>query len=247
MQQLGAWIDRAADPNRRLLRWIGLVVAVVAALGLMAGAIKHVLGGDDHEANQRPSDRWISDDGAPPERLPADNETGFLGLGLGAPVASVEDLLGRPTEVIDDQSDSGDGTVQYWDRDGLRFSFRVNDVGALTHMSVSWATGSTKRIGLPHKLVLGQSTLAEVLATYGPPVDVGWTAAENAAFYVFQWRDGPEATEYVAFTLLIEGGAGDAPLDDVNSLCESVMTTYELSYVPTSDIEALETPRCGRD
>ncbi len=221
-------VDAAADPDRRLMRLLGLCVALAAVLGGLTGAAGWVI----ERVNPRsaPIDRYLVDpDGRAPGTSAA---TSMLGINHGMTVEQVDRLMPDDAVETTEAPDlEGSLASRSWSWDGLsetvEFEPRLFTVSGPIVSREDAAAAS--HVLLPRGLILGRSTLRDFVAVLGvptaadqsaktgrPELDLGWEVMNESV---------PDQTDFIEVALLI-------PTDEVvgdplgNAICSVVPWVY---------------------
>jgi hypothetical protein len=159
-----AWLDRAADPAGRAMRYLGLAAALAAAVSLVIGAIVWLW--PDHR--QYEVEQFLTDN---PSHQPAHRSTdqALFGVRLGTPVARIGRMF--PPENADPnitRAAEPDDLSYQWAYHGLRLVVEVDrkTKAATGKVSVFQLGRPTVYVSLPNGLLLGKATLSDAIRAY---------------------------------------------------------------------------------
>ena len=145
---------------------------------------------------------WASTDGGRPALMP--DCPGVLGICLGAPLERVTQVLGLEASRYVG-AEAGEVGRQWEAIPGLTVTIETDAVGAVESITASVDEAAAVRLGLPGGAVLGEATMGSIVNDRGPPQDNEDFAAENSWFYTNVWRDGPEGSVALKYTVVSDG------------------------------------------
>lgn len=169
---------------------------------------------------------YYSIDGSAPAATPPCE--GIFSLCLDMPIDKALALLG-PEESRYGRPDGG--LTREWSVGDAHVSVTEDRVGAITSIAAAISrTDSGFRLSLPNGLLLGESSMADVMSAYGEPHRTDEYGAENYAYYEFLYWSGPEGSWELDFTYAAEVGTRDDPGGINSALLEKRVTSYVISY-----------------
>ena len=154
-------------------------------------------------AAEAPLQQYLHEGGGRPARTPPPE--GLFGLRLGSPAGLVLAQLGPESSRY---AGSQEGSlVREWQHGSMNFSVETDAAEAVRSISVTryGATeGDPWRAALPEGLVLGSSTMGDVLKVRGPPEMFQVNGVNGGAEYAFRYRQGPEGSQQATYSLLLD-------------------------------------------
>jgi hypothetical protein len=138
---------------------------------------------------------YYSADGSRPALFPTCE--GILSICLGTPLERVRALLG----VEDSRSAAGGDVYRTWTvgNPGVSITLTTDDVGAVKFLTATLDESKGLRVGLPKHLVMGESTMGDVVKVFGKPLKQTKQAAETQVFYLRTYYAGGEGSEKQTF------------------------------------------------
>lgn len=170
-------------------------------------------------------------DGTEPQRVPRCN--GFLSLCLSSPIERATLLLGLEEERYgDDRS-----TSRAWTLGDAYITVTSDNSGSITDLNVSLQDPDPAfRLSLPQGLILGRSTLNDVVTSLDREHQQRCFAGEGQILYSLIYRAGPEGSEHLEFTYIAEYGSPQDPLGFNAALFRQKVHSFGVSY--GDDIES---------
>jgi hypothetical protein len=166
---------------------------------------------------------YYTTDGTRPAVSPECN--GVFSICLGAPIETAIDLLGREEERFEGVKLGS--VVRAWTVAGCRVSIEADHVGSITSITAALVEANdTFRLALPDRLLLGDITMGDVVATRGAPHGTDQMTAENDYYYSYIYQGGPEGTERLEFTHINAG----VPVGSDQALRSMKVTTFTVRY-----------------
>lgn len=158
---------------------------------------------------------------------------GVLSLCLSSPIDRATLLLGLEEERYGDER----STSRAWTLGGAYITITSDNSGSIKDLTVSLREReSAFRLSLPEGLVLGRSTLNDVMKTLDREHQRRCFTGENQIVYSLVYRAGPEGSEYLEFTYIAEYGSPQDPRGFNGALFRQKVHSFGVSY--GDDIES---------
>lgn len=230
--------DNAANPDRRPMRWLTMLLAAAAALALLSGGATRVRE-YCHGPEAEPVEAYLLDPNA--QRPQVNTVATLLGIEYGMTVEQVDALM--PLDAVERTLPGGEGLPSHsWAWDGLLVS--VNFEGEQRTVSdplVARTEGAAPYVLLPRGLVLGRSRLSDFVAVFGAPTVVDASQETGRMELDVGWEVSTDVRELFEVSLVV-------PLDigaDVDSaICSTVPYLYQEPAFTLLEDEGEDRPAC---
>ncbi len=216
----GEAVDRAADPDRRPMRWLGLLVAACTALAFLLGGLARV--GDRFGGpGPAPVETYLIDSNEqPPESFEVAT---LLGIEYGMTLEQVDALM--PVDAVERTVPGDRRTLpaRRWEWDGLYVTVQFDrELRTVSDPGVGRTKETAPHVLLPRGLILGRSQLRDFVAVFGAPAGADQTFETGRHELDIGWDVSTDVTDLFSVSIVVPS--------DVEPLSAGICSTVPYRY-----------------
>lgn len=238
-QKVAKRVDVLGDPDRRTMRWIGLFLAIVAAVSAILGIAARAPGTTQEWCQDlgwcnEPQRHYAIEDYLTkhPQSSPAKRSADFTIVGIGEGMTPTQINGMFPPDVLHTVGADDKGWhSETWEWRGIEISVGVQTVtGSTRDPSIIRNQDSPYYVSAPHGLLLGKSTIQDAVRAYGHPLDMTLfiEGIEMHPFYRVDFDFGAEGIYTAQFSAARLPGdhTTDPPFTYGQPACASILDSY---------------------